>query len=165
MSIVNDLNRRMKGKVVFVGVGNVSCCDDGVGIFFAKQVVETQSLKSLPVGDYPELYVDEIINERPDVVIFIDATELASPPGSIGIIELTDLPPSLGNTHQPPLSTIMTYINMSTGADTFLLGIQPEKVSVGYGLCYPVAETIKSVTEIINNIAGSNNPGLPGEKL
>jgi hydrogenase 3 maturation protease len=158
------LRRRLKGNVVAVGVGNRELRDDGAGVSLVESLVPSGSFKPFPAGDSPEFHISEILEEDPDVVMFVDTADLQSPPGSVAVIERGQLPTGWGNTHQPPLSVIMEYVSAETGADTFLLGIQPEDVSAGNRLSPSGSRTVEILSDLINEIAAIHEKPLRGEK-
>ena len=164
-SILTVLEQRLHHKMVIVGVGNQECSDDGAGIMLVEKLVRKNNLCPLVAGDYPEFHISEVIKEKPDVVMFVDAVNMGSPPGSVALIETDQLPSSWGNTHQPPLSIIMRFLSDQTKADTFLLGIQPEDVSQGIMLSTPVSTSVQFVSDYLNKIAENNELAMSGEKL
>ncbi|MBU2498266.1 MAG: hydrogenase maturation protease [Proteobacteria bacterium] len=163
--IASILKRRLTGKVVVAGVGNRECKDDGAGVSLVSKLISSRYLKPISVGASPEFHLSEIIAEHPDVVMFVDTVELCSPPGSVAVLEKGQLPTGWGNTHQPPLSIIMKYVSEQTGADTFLLGIQPEDVSAGKHMSSSGAGTVKVISDFLNGMVTRNEKTLRGEKI
>ncbi|OGL45680.1 MAG: hypothetical protein A2161_08490 [Candidatus Schekmanbacteria bacterium RBG_13_48_7] len=149
------LKKRLAGKVVVVGVGNCDSCDDGAAVYMTEKLKGSNSLKPLVVGDFPEFYLQNIIEENPDVVMFVDSADMGTTPGSAAIIEQDQLPVTWGNTHHPPLSIIMKYVSEQTNADIFLLGIQPENISHGKDISPQVIRTVNLMIAIINKIASA----------
>ena len=163
MSIASILKRRLRGKVVIAGIGNRECSDDGIGVFLVEKLLPSDSFKPILVFDSAEFHLSEILEENPDVVMFVDTAELGSPPGSVAIIERSELSTAWGNTHQPPLSVIISYVSGQTGADTFLLGIQPEGIAPGNHLSHSVERTVKLMSDLINEIATKSARAVTGE--
>lgn len=162
MSIASVLTNRLHGKIVIVGVGNIDCADDGTGVRLAESLPCTQALRPIIVGNSPEFHLLDIIREAPDVAMFVDAVDLGNPPGSAALIEKDQLSDGWGNGHQPPLSVIMKYVSQETGADIFLLAIQPEDVSSGNALSAPVAGAVRALSECITEIAANNQSAAGG---
>jgi hydrogenase maturation protease len=152
-TIAGILTRRLQGKTVVVGIGSHECADDGAGLSIIDRLAGTPSLKTINAGNDPEMSVDLITEESPDIVMFVDSADLGSEPGSVAIIETEQLNPGWGNGHQPPLSAIMTYVAQACGADTFLLGIQPADIRAGYGMSRSVSRTVAILAGLIHHIS------------
>jgi hydrogenase 3 maturation protease len=152
IDISTVLENRLSGKVVVVGVGNRNRKDDGIGVCLSERLKQSENLIPVSVEELPELHMSNIIDADPDVVMFVDSVELGNQPGSAALIEKDQLSDGWGNPHQPPLSVIMKYISKETGADTFLLGLQPEEISQNNNLSPKVNDAVNMMSEIINNI-------------
>jgi hydrogenase maturation protease len=144
------LLRRLHGRAVIVGIGNPNCRDDGAGQALIKRLDHSTRIKTIDAGDSPEMFLAGIVEDSPDVVMFVDCAELGSKPGSAAIVEPEQLNPGWGNGHQPPLSAIMTYVSENSGADTFLLGIQPEDAGSGSRISPAVSQTVEAIVECIH---------------
>ena len=151
-NIADILAHRLQGKIVIVGIGNRDWADDGAGLSVIKRLAVTPSLKTIDAGNFPELFIDRITGESPDIAMYVDSADLGSEPGSVAIIEKEQMNPGWGNGHQPPLSAIMTYVTQSCGADTFLLGIQPADIRTGHGMSRSVSRTVEILATLINHI-------------
>jgi hydrogenase 3 maturation protease len=162
MSIYAKLKNRFYGKTVAIGMGNTECSDDGVGVHLVSRLQANNSLKPILVYDSPEFYLSEIVSETPDVIMFVDSTDLKSPPGSFAIIEEHQLNEVWGHTHRVPLTIIVKYILERTDADIFLLGIQPVDISPGNRLKPATAKTAKMLANFINEISSKNEIAVIG---
>lgn len=151
-NLYKEIKNRLSGKAVIVGIGNLDLCDDGAGILFVEKIKSNDNLVSLIVGESLEFHLPKIINETPDVIMFVDCTDLGSVPGSAAIIEKDQLEKFWCNTHKPPISAITSYLFEMTDADIFMLGVQPENISFGNNLNQKVADTINLLSDFINNI-------------
>ena len=148
--ICSLLLRRLRGNAVIVGIGNPNCRDDGAGQALIERLDSSCCVKAIDAGDSPEMFLSGIVENFPDSVMFVDCVDLGSEPGSAAIIEPEQLDPGWGNGHQPPLSAIMAYVSEISGADTFLLGIQPKDTGAGSGISRAVSQTVESVVECIH---------------
>lgn len=162
MSIASALRSRLHGRIVIVGVGNPDCRDDGTGVRLVESLPCTRALRPIVAGHSPEFHLRDIIDAAPDVAMFVDAVDLGSPPGSAALVEKDQLSDGWGNGHQPPLSIVMKYISQETGADIFLLAVQPEDVSGGNALSAPVAGAVRALSELITEIAANNQSAAGG---
>jgi hydrogenase 3 maturation protease len=51
--------------------------------------------------------------------------------------------------HNFSLDVVMEYLKASTGADVFLVGIQPERVGEGEGISSSLLEPLKEIADIL----------------
>ena len=84
----------------------------------------------LDVGEVPESYLSRITDLQPDTVLILDAVD-EDKPGSLAIIETSDLGNLNLSTHKMGLDLFMRYLQQLTGADVFMLGIQPQTTHLG----------------------------------
>lgn len=156
---MNDIYDVLKGRLtenaVVVGVGNLDCKDDGAGVVLAEKLASCGHLEAIVAGDSPEFYLGDIGERHPRTLMFVDAVDMGSPPGSVAIVEKDQVPDGWGHTHRPPLAVIMQFLAAETGADTFLLAVQPQDISAGNGLTSNVAETVEVMSSFIREIAES----------
>jgi len=140
---------RLRGSAVIVGVGNPNSRDDGAGQAVVEKLNQYSCIRAIDAGNSPEMFLHSIVESSPDVVMFVDCTDLGSEPGAAAVVEPEQLNPGWGNGHQPPLSAIMAFVSARSGADTFLLGIQPEDTGTGSGISPAVSQTVDHIVECI----------------
>lgn len=137
MSLTERLAARLGGRTVVVGIGNPSRGDDAAGCLVARSLREAQpperlgGLVVVEAEEVPESYLGPIVRSAPDTVILVDAVELGEPPGSAALLEMEAMAEREVYTHRPPLSLLARYIRAETGADVFVLGIQPGERGLG----------------------------------
>lgn len=154
------LSARLGGRVVFVGVGNPLFGDDAAGCLVARALVGTPGLDVIEADDVPENYVIQITDGTPDVVVLADAVDLGASPGSVAILEKEAMARYEPSTHRVPLGLIAEILQRSSGADVFVLAIQPGRVQMGAVMSVEVARTVASLTELIRRVvAGSGTAG------
>lgn len=131
------LAERLGPKAVIVGVGNPARGDDAAGCLV------TQALRSavtrrgplavriVEAEDVPESYLGPIVDPVPDTVILVDAVEMGEAVGSVALLEVHELEGREASTHRPSLSLVAKYLWGATGADVFILGIQPGSRDLG----------------------------------
>jgi len=155
MSLPELLAARLVGETVVVGVGNPLRGDDAAGCVVARTLRESTELAAIPglrvveAEEVPESFLDLIIRPRPDTVILVDAVEMGEPPGSAALLEVGELEDREGSTHRPSLSLVAHYIRAETGADVFLLGIQPGEREPGAPLSVEVREAATSLANVL----------------
>src|SRR5512147_1099028 len=103
-----ELERRLKGKVALVGVGNAMLGDDGAGPALI-HLLEGRLEGWIPVflvdgGEAPEAYWGKITAYRPHAVLVIDAVDWGGDPGSVALLDKVDQKGHPCSTHRIPLN-------------------------------------------------------------
>jgi len=165
-----DLKTRLRGIVVVAGVGNTLRADDGAGPRLVEMLREELDKVSKPpsffhlidCGETPENYIGSIAQLRPDTVVVVDSASLGLPAGEIRLIKAGDLLERSLSTHGMSPALIMNRLKEETGADVFMLAVQPDtttfdedlSVSLEYALT-ELAGVIERVIERRQREAGS----------
>ena len=143
---LTDLISRSR-NLLFVGVGNLLKSDDGVGAVISNQIIERAGIKALTVEVSIENYIGKIQSLAPDEMVIIDCMNLGAPPGTYRLLELDSLEDLTFNTHNISLGRLGDFFSWST----FVLGIQPETLSLGQVLSPPVLHTATRIIDLINH--------------
>ncbi len=191
-SLGADLAAKLAGrKCVVVGVGNDLRGDDAAGVRLAERLQaalltpaggegaprdeQPVSCGQVPspahpfiflAGDVPENYAVKVADLRPEVVLLLDAAAMGLAPGSCRLLRAEELPPVPGVTHRPSLEMFAAFVRLDCGAETYLLGIQPNLAHVGIGdPMSPEVETALEALEpiLIEVLSPSPEPASPGE--
>lgn len=150
--MLTSLSKRLKGRVFLVGIGNVLRGDDATGPVLVERLAGKVEADLLDAGEVPESYLGRITGRRPDTIILVDAADMEAEPGTAAIIEIEDLNGKSFSSHQMSLELFMRCLQAETGADVFLLGIQPRATGFGAELSPEVAETIHCLEELFKKI-------------
>jgi hydrogenase maturation protease len=142
--------------LLFVGVGNLLKSDDGVGAVISNQIIERAGIKALTVEVSIENYIGKIQSLVPEEMVIIDCMELGAPPGTYRLLELDSLEDLTFNTHNISLGRLGDFFSWPT----FVLGIQPETLSLGQVLSPPVLQTATRIIDLINH-PHAGSPGYP----
>lgn len=135
-------------STVVVGIGAELRGDDIAGVLVARAVAALgrSDLTGIEGCAAPENFTGEIISHKPDLVIFVDAADLGEPPGSLKIIEESEIKGFSFSTHTLPLDVILNYLAASLPDCRFLVvGIQPEDTEI---LAVPSARVLEAVDEL-----------------
>ncbi len=132
--------------VLFVGVGNVLHRDDGVGVYLAQKLQENKCIQVLNVEVGIENYIGKINKINPDYLVLIDSVFFNRQPGYSQLIPVERLNDCTTNTHNISLGKICKFIK----AKTYILGIQPSKVTFGEGLSDQVKKKADLLIKKIN---------------
>ena len=135
------LRRRLRGakRVAVVGVGDELNVHDRLGML-AAQEVEGLHLNQVQVffaGTVPESVTGPVRRFKPDAILLLDAADLGARPGSIALVDPTEIRASLLSTHALPLSLVMDFLERDTGARVYLIGIQPDLEAQGFAPAGP----------------------------
>jgi hydrogenase 3 maturation protease len=136
------------GRVVFVGVGNRFRGDDAVGPALI-DLLEGRVPHAIDADSAPENYTGAIKRLRPSVIIFFDALDLGEKPGGMRIIEAEDIMGYGASAHNFSLDVAMEYLKNETGADVFLVGVQPERIGEGEGISPSLARPLEGLADAI----------------
>ncbi len=139
--MLKTLSERLKGRVFLVGIGNTLRSDDAAGPELIERLEEKVGADLLDAGEVPESYLGRI-----------DAAELRAVPGTAAIIEIEDIKGKSLSSHQLGLDVFMRFLQAETGADVFLLGIQPRSTGFGEILSTEVFETIGYLEELFKKV-------------
>jgi hydrogenase 3 maturation protease len=156
-----ELERKLKARVggipadriVFAGVGNRSRGDDAIGPLVVDRL-EGRVPHAFDVGPSPENATGLIKKLKPKVIVFIDALIFKDlPPGAPMIVEIDDIRHSGESTHTLSLDVVMEYLKMETGADVFMIGVQPGRIADGEGLTAGMQDATEKIANgIINSV-------------
>ena len=117
-------------------------------------------------GDVPENYAVKVADLRPEVVLLLDAAAMGLAPGSCRLLRAEEIPPVPGVTHRPSLEMFAAFVKLDCGAETYLLGIQPNMAHLGMGdaMSPEVAAAVDTLELLlIEVLSPSPEPTSPGQ--
>jgi len=141
-------------KTLIIGIGNMLCCDEGVGV----QVIQQMEFMELP--DHIELLdmgtstMDLITHlEGVKKLIVIDAMKTGGTPGEIHKCKPEDLMPK----EEEPISlhemglleTLTMAKQMGMEIDTVIIGVEPQVIDWGLELSAEVKKKIPAIIEAV----------------
>ena len=133
-------------NILFVGIGNLLKTDDGVGVYISNKIKKRLNRSSLTVETGIENYIGKINTLAPDILVLIDCVELNSVPGTIKLLELSQIQDLTFNTHNISLRRLADFFEMPV----YILAIQPEKIDFGENISYLVREIADKIIKQIN---------------
>jgi hydrogenase 3 maturation protease len=156
-SRIQDLASKFKGRVVMIGVGNPLKGDDGAGPFFIRGLSQicgrSRRIGTVPVlvdaGEVPENYTGAVTKAKPDTVVIVDAADFSGKPGEIKIFRAEEISGAGLATHSMSLGVFTEYLKQETGAEIFLLAIQPKAVKPGASLSKEVKSSINNLIKML----------------
>ena len=170
-----ELSRRIKGRVAIVGVGNPMRGDDGAGpslikmleggqgastincqLLHSRQPASSREYQLFDCGQTPENYLAPIAEFEPDTVLIIDSAQFSARTGEMRLFEAEDIKGEGISTHNASLSLFMDYLRKETGADIFLLAIQPGRTKLGEEMSPEVREALQLLKDKLREILNGN---------
>jgi hydrogenase 3 maturation protease len=139
-------------KIAFLGIGNELKSDDAVGLAVAdklKELVNDLSIAIINCSDSPENFTGYLKRFKAKCIVFIDAADFGASPGEARLFELDDVMNSAIVTHKASLAVLGAYLRVETGANIFLIGVQPANCDVGDELSRAAAKASEMVAEAI----------------
>lgn len=152
MSLREELARRLSGRVVVVGVGNPLRADDAAGCLVARRLQGTPGVRVVEAEEVPESFVGDIAAAMPDVVALVDAVDLGAEPGAVAMLEREQVATYAPTTHRMPLSLVMEVVQRRTGADVFLIAVQPLTLAFGAKVSPEVSATVEVLAAVLSEL-------------
>ncbi|HOV23730.1 MAG TPA: hydrogenase maturation protease [Candidatus Marinimicrobia bacterium] len=143
----NDLKKTLavyhSDRIIFVGLGNPDCGDDGASQLLLNELRHSEEFKGAKfifAGTNPENYLQKITDKNPQAVVFVDAAHFQDKPGTVKFLEAKQLKPSDFSTHAFSIGLITDYLTCENPCAIYYLGIQPQNTSVGQ----PLSDSVKA---------------------
>jgi len=152
MTLARVLADRLKGSVVLVGVGNPLRGDDAAGCELARRLEGRSGALVVNAEDIPESHLVRIATARPDTVLFVDSVDLGTAPGSVAVLEEKQMAGYCPSTHRVPLRLLMECLRRDTGADVFLVAVQPGQIGLGEPMSDEVTASIALLVETLEGL-------------
>ncbi len=129
------LTRRLRGakRVAVVGIGDELAPHDRLGMIAAREVegLHLPRVKVFLAGTVPESVTAPVRRFRPDHTLLLDAADMAARPGTVALVQASEIQARLFSTHALPLSVVIEFLRKDTKALVTLVGIQPDLRSHG----------------------------------
>ena len=162
---MNDtLKKIIRGRTVFVGVGNELRSDDAIGLAVIEKLRNMIDCPCINAGQVPENSFGLIVKEQPDTVVIIDAVQLFMKPGSYQLLTDTDIQHTGFSTHTLSLSVFMQYLKEASDADVYLLGVQPRSTDLGQGLTPLLEDSLHEIVNLIVDVCSHSLFLYPNEE-
>ena len=152
MSLQAELAQRLKGKLVLIGVGNPLWGDDGAGPALIHRLEGNLSALLVDGGEVPEHYWGTIVAYRPRTIVVIDAIDWGDAPGSVAILDRVQDKGFPLSTHRISLNLFLDLLRRETGADVFILGIQPARVAFGVSMSLKIQKTLDLLEDVFSDL-------------
>jgi hydrogenase 3 maturation protease len=158
-----ELRSRLKGKVLFIGVGNTLRGDDGAGPALIALLEGKVKADLIDAGQAPENYAGKIIAAGPDAIVLADAADFGAQPGDVAVLDPDEISGCGISTHQMPLSVFFSYIRKNCRADVLGLGIQPAQIGFGDPMSPAVASSVEALANLLQDVMPLSGENCAGE--
>jgi hydrogenase maturation protease len=152
--LLRDLAGLLSPRAVIVGVGNCDRGDDGFGPAVANALHNRVRIPVFDVGSTPENFLQPIVACGPTAVLFVDAAELGSAPGTLVLWIPEQLAAGGVSTHATGLPALAEYLKLTAGARSWALLAQPARNrppagDVARGLSPMLQRAVREATDLI----------------
>ncbi|MHA2288311.1 MAG: hydrogenase maturation protease [Promethearchaeota archaeon] len=129
------LLNRLSGveRIVFMGIGEEKLSDDGVGPYIISELLhcsDKEKVLFINAGTDPMARTDDVVNFKPEYLIFIDTCTVNKPPGTISILERESIKEYVPiSTHTIPVHIVIDLIiEKLPDLNVFMIGFVPESL-------------------------------------
>jgi len=146
-TILKELESKLNGHTVVLGIGNILRGDDAFGSLLAQRIKDKVSLKVWDGASSPENFLGKIVDEKPATVLLVDAIDFSEKPGAVRLFTKETL--KTGNfflTHNPSPRLIFDFLRASTMAKTYILAVQPKSIGLGNEMSTEVEQRLEELT-------------------
>lgn len=154
--MLTALKKKLEGarKVLVLGVGSELRGDDAAGLLVAERLQGKPGINVILGGTAPENFTGEIKRIKPSHLIIVDSAEFGEKPGSVRLIEPSEVGGYSFSTHSLPMKVMVDYLTNDFPCEVMIIGIQPGSLAFGS----PMAEAVRAaVEEVASTILLSYN--------
>jgi len=144
-TLEKDLHSVSSKNIVFIGLGNSICGDDGAGLKFIEKLQKQGAFQEscfIKADTTPENYLGKILKRNPEMVIFIDTARMGTNPGTIQTIESQSIDSKGFSTHTYSIKLIEYFLSANGVRWVKYIGIEPKTTEISEHLSSEVSEGI-----------------------
>ena len=86
-----ELRETLTGRTALVGIGNVDLGDDALGVRLAERLQRAGLSSAVVAGTVPENIAGALARGGYDHVVFLDAVDFGAAPGSVVLMDATEI--------------------------------------------------------------------------
>jgi hydrogenase maturation protease len=149
-----ELRDTLAGRTALVGIGNTDLGDDALGVRLAEKLQRAGVSTAVVAGTVPENIAGVLARGGYDNVVFLDAVDFSADPGSVVLLDATEIQARFPqvSTHKISLGMTARVIESESRAKVWLLGVQPKSLRTGAEMSAPVKETLKLLAGLMTGI-------------
>lgn len=141
-------------KIVLLGVGSEFHGDDYVGVEICKRLKNKISKKVsiIEAGVSPENFAGKLRRINPSHIIMFDAADMKLEPGTVKLINSSEIGGLSISTHHLPLSLFIEYLKRTINSSVILIGIQPKTTEIRECLSPELEKTVQTLSSILEKV-------------
>jgi hydrogenase maturation protease len=148
------LDQCLRGRVCFLGIGNVEHGDDGFGMRLAEHLQSAGLPDDVEValaGTEPEYVIGKYTGAGFDNVIFLDAVNFDGHAGEVVLLNSREINARFPqvSTHQLSLGMLANYIESGGHTRVWLIGAHPASLKPAGHLSRSLEATVETLAELI----------------
>jgi len=153
-NLKEELRERLAGRTALVGIGNVDLGDDAVGVRLAERLQRAGFPSAMMAGTAPENIAGALVRGNYDHVVFLDAVDFGAAPGSVVLMDATEIKSKFPqvSTHKISLGMTARVIESESQTRVWLLGVQPASLRTGLEMSGPVKQTLKLLAGLLTEV-------------
>ena len=137
--------------VAVVGVGNRLRGDDAVGPAIVDRLCGHCPFPCFDGGTAPENLAAPLCRCGPRTILLVDAVHFGVDPGGIRLFASRKLAEVDVSTHAASPGLLIEYLQERTGAEVYLLGVQPLRCAFGEAMSGPCRAAVSEVAQLLAN--------------
>jgi len=144
----------LEGRVCWMGLGNVDHGDDGFGVRLAENLIEAGMPDVVIAGTSPDRCLGRVVQEGFDHLIFLDAVDFGSPPGSVVLLNTEEIVARLPqiSTHNISVGLLAKWVEANGNTRAWLLGVQPGSLKPAESLTTNVQTSLDALGELLGTL-------------
>jgi len=149
-----QIQSALRGRVCFMGLGNVDGGDDAFGVRLAEALAGAGVLDVIIAGTAPEQLVVRYADAGFDHLVFLDAVDFGAAPGSVVFLNSQEMAarfPQI-STHKISLGMLAGYVESGRMTRAWLLGAQPLSLKPAPALSPAIQTTLAILTDLIGGV-------------
>ena len=145
-----QIQSSLRGRVCFMGLGNVERGDDGFGVRLAESLAGAGAPDVLFGGTAPEQLAGRCADSGFDHLVFLDSADFGAAPGSVVFLNSQEMAarfPQI-STHRLSLGLLAKCVEAGGTTRAWLLAAQPASLQPAPLLSPPIQTTLAILTEM-----------------
>jgi hydrogenase maturation protease len=150
-----ELEQCLRGRVCFMGLGNLDYGDDGFGVRLAEELIAAGVPDVIIAGTVPDRWIGRAAGF--DHIVFLDAVEFGGAPGGVVFLDSAQIAarfPQI-STHKISLGVLAQWAQTNATTRAWLLGVQPESLKRQQQL----APILRKTLEVLRDLLSALKPG------
>ena len=143
------LMNRLVEPAAVVGIGNPEAGDDGLGPEVIRLLDGRTRALLFDCQTAPENFIGPLANASPASILLIDAVPTGQDPGTVGVFALECMHETTFHTHASTPALFLDMVVERTGAECFMLGVEPRSIGFGEAMTPEVTAAARDIADCI----------------